>query len=67
VKEIMRVTRGEARFYPLVSFEAKRCTYLDPLKSDPGLKHLQFEEVATDFEFLATSNSFLRIQHRVTS
>lgn len=64
VKEIMRVTRGEARFYPLVSFEAKRCSYLDPLKADPDLKHLQFEEVTTDFEFLATSNSFLRVQHR---
>ncbi len=63
VKEIMRVTRGEARFYPLVSFETKRCTYLDPLKSDPDLSHLRFEEVATDFEFLVTSNSFLRVQH----
>jgi len=67
VKEIMRVTRGEARFYPLVSFEAKRCSYLDPLKSDPDLKHLQFEEVTTDFEFLATSNSFLRVRHRGAS
>jgi hypothetical protein len=64
VQEIMRVTNGEARLYPLVSFEAKRCAYLDQLKTDPDLQHLRFEEVATDFEFLATSNSFLRVQRR---
>lgn len=64
VLEIMRVTQGEARFYPLVSFEAKRCSYLDPLKNDPELRHLSFEEVQTDFEFLVGSNWFLRIGHR---
>jgi hypothetical protein len=62
--ELMRVTRGEARFYPLVSFEAKRCSYLDPLKNDPDLRHLAFEEVQTDFEFLVGSNWFLRVRHR---
>ena len=64
VLEIMRVTKGEARFYPLVSFEAKRCSHLDPLKNDPDLRHLTFEEVETDFEFLVNSNSFLRVRHR---
>ena len=64
VKEIMRVTREEARFYPLVSFEANRCAYLDRLKLDPELAHLEFEEVATDFEFLVGSNWFLRVRHR---
>jgi SAM-dependent methyltransferase len=64
VLEVMRVTRGEARLYPLVSFEARRCSYLDPLKNDPDLRHVIFEEVATDFEFLVNSNSYLRIRHR---
>jgi len=64
VLEIMRVTKGEARFYPLVSFEAKRCSYVDRLKNDPDLRHLAFEEVETDFEFLVNSNSFLRVRHR---
>lgn len=59
--EVMRVTRGEARMYPLVSFEAVRCTYLDRLKNDPTLKHLGFEEVQTDFEFLLNSNYYLRV------
>ena len=62
--ELMRVTRGEARLYPIVSFEAKRCTYLDRFKSDRVLARFTFEEVRTDFEFLAGSNYFLRIRHR---
>ena len=64
VKETMRVTRGEARFYPLVSFEAKRCSYLDLLKSDPELSQFSFEEVPTDFEFLVGSNVFLKVRHK---
>jgi len=59
--ELMRVTRGEARLYPIVTFEAKRCVYIDRLKADPTLGHLGFEEVRTDFEFLVGSNWFLRV------
>jgi ubiquinone/menaquinone biosynthesis C-methylase UbiE len=62
--EIMRVTRDEARLYPIVSFEARRCSYLDRFKTDPALRHLRFEEVRTDFEFLVGSNFFLRVRHR---
>lgn len=64
VLEIMRVTRGEARLYPLVSFEATRCGYLDRLKDDAELSHLAFEEVTTDFEFLLNSNYYLRVFRR---
>jgi hypothetical protein len=64
VREVMRVTRGEARLYPLVNFEAKRCSYLDTLRNDPDLGHLTFEEVETDFEFLVNSNFFLRVRQR---
>jgi hypothetical protein len=59
--ELMRVTRGEARLYPIVTFEAKRCVYIDRLKADPALGHLNLEEVRTDFEFLVGSNWFLRV------
>ena len=62
--EIMRVTGGEARLYPIVSFEAVRCGYLDRLKQDGALQHLGFEEVQTDFEFLLNSNYYLRVFHR---
>ena len=59
--EILRVTGGEARLYPVVTFEASRCRYLDQLKEDEDLRHLGFEEVQTDFEFLANSNCYLRV------
>ena len=59
--EIMRVARGEARLYPGVTFEASRSRYVDQLKDDPDLSHLGFEDVQTDFEFLANSNFYLRV------
>jgi len=61
--ELMRVTRGEARLYPIVTFEAQRCAHIDRLKADAALRHLRFEEVRTDFEFLVGSNWFLRVTH----
>jgi hypothetical protein len=64
VLEIMRVTRGEARLYPVVNFEARRCAYIDALKNDPDLQGFQFEEIETDFEFLVGSNWFLQIRRR---
>ena len=62
--EILRVTRGETRCYPIVTFEARRCTYLDQLKEDPDLRRFRFEEVPTDFEFLLNSNYYLRVSPR---
>lgn len=64
VLEIMRVTRAEARIYPVVTFEAKRSGYLERLRADPELAHLGFEEVKTDFEFLLNSNYYLRVFRR---
>jgi SAM-dependent methyltransferase len=64
LREIMRVTRGEARLYPIVTFEAVRSSYLDRLRDDRELRHLGFEEVRTDFEFLIGSNYYLRVFRR---
>ena len=59
VLEIMRVTRGEARIYPTVTFEAQPSEYIPVLESDPALKPFEFKEIETDFEFLVNSNSYL--------
>ena len=64
LQEIMRVTRDEARVYPVVTFEAKQSSYLDRLRADRELAHLGFEEVRTDFEFLLNSNYYLRVFRR---
>ena len=64
ILEVMRVTRGEARIYPTVTFEAQPSEYIPMLRSDPALKRFEFAEVETDFEFLVNSNSFLRVRRR---
>jgi hypothetical protein len=58
----MRVTRGEARIDPTVTFEAQPSEYIPMLRSDPMLQHFAFTEIKTDFEFLVNSNFFLRIR-----
>ena len=63
IREVMRVTRGEARIYPLVTFEARRSEYLDRLLADHDLRDLKFAEISTEFEFLAGSNSYLSVRH----
>ena len=64
VMELMRVTRGEARLYPTVTFEAEPSRYVAQLLEDPACRNFRFEIVRTDFEFLVGSNCFLRITHR---
>ena len=64
VVEIMRVTRNEARIYPTVTFEAQASDYVPMLQSDPALQQFDFTEIQTDFEFLANSNSFLRVTRK---
>ena len=64
LRELLRVTRGEARLYPLVNFAAQRCGYVDRIKAEPEFSGFTFEEVKTDFEFLANSNWFLRIRRK---
>jgi SAM-dependent methyltransferase len=61
ILEIMRVTRGEARIYPTVTFEAQPSEYIPILQSDPALQAFEFTEIETDFEFLVNSNSYLRV------
>jgi ubiquinone/menaquinone biosynthesis C-methylase UbiE len=63
ILEIMRVTRGEARIYPTVTFEAEPSEHLPMLRLDPTLERFQFTQIETDFEFLVNSNSFLKITH----
>lgn len=63
IREIMRVTRGEARIYPTVTFEAERSAYVDRLLADQSLAAFEFAEMSTEFEFLAGSNSYLSIRH----
>jgi hypothetical protein len=64
IHELMRVTRDEVRIYPTVTFQARRCVWLDRLRADPSMGEYEFREVQTDFEFLKGSNSYLSIRRR---
>jgi hypothetical protein len=64
ILELMRVTKGEARIYPIVTFEAVRSRYLARLETDPACAEFFFEFIQTDFEFLRNSNYYLRITRR---
>jgi hypothetical protein len=64
VLDLMRVTAGEVRIYPTVTFEAEPSVYLPRLESDPACGKFRFEMVPTEFEFLVGSNKYLRITHR---
>lgn len=64
VLDLMRVTAGEVRIYPTVTFEAEPSTYLPRLEADPRCRPFHFEIVPTNFEVLVGSNKFLRITHR---
>lgn len=61
ILELMRVTQGEIRIYPTVTFEAEQSTYIPKLVDAAELSQFRFEEVKTEFEFLLNSNRFLRI------
>ncbi len=61
IEELMRVTSGEVRIYPTVTFEAQPSDYIPRLRDD--LSQFRFEPVQTEFEFLRNSNNFLRITH----
>lgn len=66
IVEILRITSREARIYPLVNFKAERSHFIERIKKEAAFAGWEFEEVATDFEFLRNSNSFLRISKRKT-
>jgi hypothetical protein len=45
ILEIMRVTCGEARIYPTVTFEAQPSEYIPMLRTDPALRQLLLQKL----------------------
>jgi hypothetical protein len=59
--ELLRITRGEIRIYPTVTFETEPSKCLERVRNDPAFAECRFEIVPTDFEFLRGSNNYLKI------
>jgi hypothetical protein len=65
ILELARVTSGEVRIYPIVTFEGVESKYLKQLVNDPDLQELEFDVRKTDFEFLRDSNYVLIIRKKI--
>lgn len=64
ILELLRITKGEIRIYPIVTFEAEPSKYLAQIRQEPVFVGCDFEIVPTNFEFLRGSNSYLRIARK---
>ncbi|MEK4155643.1 MULTISPECIES: SAM-dependent methyltransferase [Paenibacillus] len=62
VKELMRVTRGELRIFPLVDLSCKRYEYLDRLIDDLVRQGFTAEELEVPYEFQKGAKQMLKIR-----
>jgi hypothetical protein len=67
LQELMRIARREIRVYPIVTFEAQPSDCLRKIREDSTFAHWNFEIVPTDFEFLRSSNCYLKITPKAKS
>ena len=64
VLELSRVTRGEARIYPLTNLRARRSPFVGRLFEDEGCSGPEFEVRKIGFAFLKNSDELLIIRRR---
>ncbi|MEK4998185.1 MULTISPECIES: SAM-dependent methyltransferase [Paenibacillus] len=62
VKELMRVTRGELRIFPLVDLSCKRYEHLDRLIDDLVRQGFTAEELEVPYEFQKGAKQMLKIR-----
>ena len=60
--ELLRITSGEVRIYPITNLRGERCVYVDQLTADPLFAEYEFECVRVDHEFLRNANEMLCIR-----
>lgn len=61
LKELLRVTSGEVRIFPIANLRGKRCVYVDQLMADEVFGDYEFEIVRVNYEFLKNANQMLRV------
>lgn len=64
IRELLRVTSGELRIFPLVDLTGSRYEHLDQLVAELQAEGLQIEERRVPYEFLRNANSMLCIQKK---
>jgi hypothetical protein len=62
LRELLRITSGEVRIYPITNLRGERSVYVNPLMADAALAGYDFEIVHVDYEFLKNANQMLSIR-----
>ena len=62
IQELIRLTSGEIRIFPITNFEGRRSVYLEYLFEDDRFKGMKFEIKKTGYEFLKGANEILIIR-----
>ncbi|HLU11590.1 MAG TPA: SAM-dependent methyltransferase [Oceanobacillus sp.] len=61
LRDLLRITTGEVRIYPITNLRGERSSYLNPLMAELALDGYDFELVPVNYEFLKNANQMLRI------
>lgn len=64
IRELLRVTSGELRVFPLVDLTGTRYEYLDQLKAELQDEGFQMDERGVPYEFFRNANSMLCIRKK---
>jgi hypothetical protein len=62
LKELLRITSGEVRIYPITNLRGERSIYVDQLIGDRTFADYEFECVSVNHEFLRNANQMLCIR-----
>jgi hypothetical protein len=62
LRELLRITSGEVRIYPITNLRGERSVYLNPLMAEVALDGYDFEIVRVDYEFLKNANQRLCVR-----
>lgn len=63
LRELLRVTAGEIRIYPITNLRGRRSIYVDRLMQDAAFASATFEMVPVPYEFLRNATEMLRVRH----
>lgn len=62
LRELLRITSGEVRIYPITNLRGERSVYVNPLMAEVALDGCDFEIVLVNYEFLKNANQMLCIR-----
>lgn len=62
ILELIRITSGEIRIFPIINLRYNRSLFVDKLMEDPEFKDHQMEINKVNYEFLRNGNEMLKIK-----